>query len=106
MSVASSSIEVGGQTQGAWLRSRDWDLRWISLSVVLVAGPYLVYLGLLKLIPVVGPLAASLNADVDSVSRNIVNGVVALLVGGPHMYATFTRTALDRDFSGKHRRFL
>jgi hypothetical protein len=31
---------------------------------------------------------------------------VALLVGGPHMYSTFTRTALDRDFSRRNRGFL
>jgi hypothetical protein len=106
MSISSSTIEIGGQPHSPWLRSRNWDLRWITLSVVMVAGPYLAYLGLLKLIPVVGPLAELLNADVDSVSRNIVNGVVALLVGGPHMYATFTRTALDRGFSSKNRRLL
>jgi hypothetical protein len=31
---------------------------------------------------------------------------VALLVGGPHMYATWTRTGLDHDFAKKHRNFL
>jgi hypothetical protein len=106
LGVSSSAIKISGQTQSPWLRSRDWDLRWITLSVVMVAGPYLAYLGLLSLLPIVQPLADLLNADVGSISRNLVNGTVALLVGGPHMYATYTRTVLDRGFSTKHRRLL
>ena len=43
--------------------------------------------------------------DADA-SRNLVNGMIALLIGGPHMYATFTRTTLDRNFSSKHKSFL
>jgi hypothetical protein len=52
------------------------------------------------------PLSVFFNTDQDSISRNIVNGTVALLVGGPHMYATFTRTVLDRGFANRHRRLL
>jgi hypothetical protein len=90
----------------AWLRSRSWDLTWITLSVVLVALPYLIYIGMLSLQSALQPTADFFGADMDSLARNTVNAVVALLVGGPHMYATFTRTALDRDFSQQHRKFL
>ncbi|TFH35906.1 MAG: hypothetical protein E4G99_06230 [Anaerolineales bacterium] len=89
-----------------WLRSRGWDLTFITLSVVLVTVPYLAYLALINLETITAPLATMMGASTDSVSRNLVNAVVALLVGGPHMYATWTRTALDTDFREKHPRFL
>jgi hypothetical protein len=52
------------------------------------------------------PLAGLLNTNVDDLSRNLVNGAVALLVGGPHMYVTFTRTAFDHRFASRHKRVL
>jgi len=106
MAVSAATYPAGIRTDARWLRSRNWDLTWISLSVVLVAAPYLAYLGLMGLQSVIGPLADSLNATPESLSRNLVNALVALVVGGPHMYATFTRTALDHDFTRKHRRFV
>ena len=89
-----------------WLRSRRWDLTFISLSVVLVTVPYLGYLALLNFEALTAPLADLMGANADSISRNLVNAVVALLVGGPHMYATWTRTALDTDFREKHTRLI
>jgi hypothetical protein len=90
----------------SWLHSRDWDLMFISLSVVLVTIPYLVYLGLLELDPALTPVANSLGTTVDDLSRNFINAVVALMVGGPHMYATFQRTALDRNYARTHKKVL
>src|SRR3989337_1661117 len=106
MDVPITALETGTRRQADWLRSRDWDLTWITLSVVLVSTPYLAYLGLLNIESIIRPIANTFNASVDSLSRNIVNAVVALLVGGPHMYATFTRTALDRKFARKHRKMM
>ncbi len=74
------------QPQGLWLRNRNWDTIFMTLSVFLVPLPYLFYL--------LG-MGAGLQSDV---ARNAVNLLVAVLVGGPHMYATFTRTALDEKF--------
>jgi hypothetical protein len=91
------------QASSSWLRSRRWDLTFITLSVILVTVPYGAYILLLKLSPVLSPVANLIGADMDSFSRNLVNGTVALLVGGPHMYATWTRTALDVDFFARHR---
>lgn len=36
----------------------------------------------------------------------MVNGLVTLLIAGPHMYATFNRTVMDRDFRQRKRLFL
>jgi hypothetical protein len=106
MGVSAAAFPARIRTEARWLRSRSWDLTWISLSVVLVAAPYLAYLALLGLQSVIRPLADSFGASPESMSRNLVNAGVALLVGGPHMYATFTRTALDHDFRRTHKRFV
>lgn len=98
-----NAIEGDGDS---WLHSRRWDLTFITLSVAVVTLPYLGYLGMLRLPSLLQPLSGILGATPDSVSRNIVNAACALIVGGPHMYATFFRTALDRDFAREHHRFL
>jgi hypothetical protein len=105
MSVAAAAMP-GTRTETNWLRSRSWDLTFITLSVLLVTMPYLAYLGLLRMAPVFQGLAEAFGANVDSFSRNLVNAFVALAVGGPHMYCTFTRTAFDHDFARKHPRLL
>ncbi|MGD8792888.1 MAG: hypothetical protein PVF47_10075 [Anaerolineae bacterium] len=76
----------------------------MSLSVVLVAVPYAAYLGLLELEPVLQPLFVRLGTDAEGFSRNLVNMSIALFIGGPHMFATLTRTTLDRRFMARHGR--
>ncbi len=105
MSVA-AGVMPSDAKRGLWLRNRNWDLTFVSLSVVLVAVPYLAYLALLNFETLTSPIADVMGASADSISRNLVNAVVALLVGGPHMYATWTRTALDTDFREKHSRLI
>ncbi len=106
MAVTTPTLHRGVAQEQSWLHSRDWDLMFISLSVVLVTIPYLTYLGLLEMQPVLAPIAMRLDTTVDDLSRNIINGIVALIVGGPHMYATFQRTALDREYVAKHKKII
>lgn len=80
----------GDRTNALWLRDRRWDLLFITFSVLLVPIPYFFY------------IAGVEFGLADDVSRNIVNGAVALLVGGPHMYATFLRTTFDKQFIGRY----
>src|SRR5258705_5155098 len=86
ISSAVSQTDEHIQPEGLWLRNRNWDTLFMTLSVFLVPIPYLLYI-----------LGVQLGVKPD-VSRNAVNLAVALLVGGPHMYATFMRTALDEKF--------
>lgn len=67
-----------------WLRSPSWDLCYLIGSGTLVVFPLLLY-------AVVGQAAL------------VVNLVIAAVIGGPHMYATFLRTFLDRRFWQAHR---
>lgn len=86
MAVAARLPQVADQTN-YWLRNRKWDLLYITMSVIFVPLPYLVYL--------IGMHAFGLE---ESVSRNGVNAFVAIAVGGPHMMSTFLRTGLDENF--------
>lgn len=107
MAVSTATLSTPtAEPGGLWLRNRTFDLRFVTLSVILVAGPYTAYLLLLNMGALLAPLVSALGTTVDDLSRNLVNASVALLVGGPHMYATWTRTGLDRDFAHKHKRFL
>lgn len=106
MTAATASQSISAISAPGWLRTRSWDLRWITLSVILVAFPYTAYLLMINLESIFQPIADAFGTNVDNLSRNMVNFSVALLVGGPHMYATFTRTFLDRDFTQVHRKMV
>jgi hypothetical protein len=106
MSATSLPMDVNAAKRLPWLRSRNWDLSFISLSVILVALPYVLYLVLLRLGTALTPVADFLGGNVDSISRNTVNFGVALLIGGPHMYVTQYRISLNRDFVSQHRRYV
>jgi hypothetical protein len=70
-----------------WLRSPAWDLTFLILSASLVPIPLLLYHGL-------------------GVSQAAVNLLVAGLIGGPHLYSTFTYTFMEPNYRRRHRRFL
>jgi hypothetical protein len=88
-------LEESGNPSNLWLYNKKWDLTFISLSAVLVFYPIGFYY-----------LFNALGYESENIARNIVNGVVTLSIGGPHMYSTFTRTFLDKSFSAKHHLFL
>lgn len=88
-----------------WLRSARWDLSFLVFSVALVAAPYAVYL-FYALSGGGSARDASVKGTDAYHARILVNYLVALLIGGPHMYATFTRTILDRDFLRKRFAFV
>ena len=69
--------------QGLWLHSKGWDLAYITGSGVLVVIPLILY-------------------EFIGTSAMFVNLFVAGVIGGPHMYATFFRTALDESFRRRH----
>ncbi len=65
-----------------WVASARWDLTWLLMSALLVPLPVLLHSWKL----------GSLGIDL----------LVTLLIGGPHMYATFLRTTFDGGFRRRH----
>ncbi|MGH7479805.1 MAG: hypothetical protein ACREJ8_09505 [Candidatus Methylomirabilales bacterium] len=93
-------------TESLWLRDKRWDLTFISFSVVLVAFPIITYIFANQFIPQINQLLRTIGSSFiwdDDASRNLVNGLIAIFIGGPHMYATFTRTAFDEEFTRRHK---
>ena len=87
MSIPSTAI--GGTMPAAswnrslWLHSKRWDLAYLTGSGVLVVIPLILY-------------------ELIGTSAMFVNLFIAGVIGGPHMYATFFRTALDESFRQRH----
>ncbi len=78
--------------QTPWLLNRRWDLTYISLSVLLVPTPFILF-ALLNRYGVPGNVVEPAAA---------VDIIVALVVGGPHMCSTYTLTFFDRNFTKRH----
>src|ERR1041385_1231818 len=87
-SVYSLAVEPrsGVISEGLWLRSKSWDLTFISLSAVLVAIPLLTFVFANEATPYINRFLAALGIhyiwDADA-SRHLLNGMVALFIGGP-----------------------
>jgi hypothetical protein len=81
------SSRVRARAHGVWLRSPAWDLTFLILSAALVPIPLLMHHGL-------------------GISQTAVNLVVAGLIGGPHLYTTFTYTFMEPNYRRRHGRFL
>ena len=78
------------QKESPWLKSRSFDLGFLTLSAVLVFFPYAGY-GLLQ------------RAGISVATASLLVGLsVTVLVGGPHMYSTYLRTALEPKFRTRH----
>jgi hypothetical protein len=93
--IATDSSSFNTLSRGRWIRSKNWDLTFLSVSVVLVTVPYLIWLIMRDV----------LGIESDA-GRQVVNLSIAVLIGGPHMYATFTRTTFDNSFRHKYRGFV
>ncbi len=84
--VSAARRAAAVSTTAPWFRSRDWDLTWITGSAVLIGLPIVLF-----------------SLFQTDQARIVINLVVTLLIGGPHMYATATRTALEPRFRTRHK---
>jgi len=85
-----ASVGVESRESALWIRDRRFDLLFLTLSGALVFFPYLTY-GVLQRLGVSG-----------ATSSLIVGLSVTVLVGGPHMYSTYLRTALEPRFRSRY----
>ncbi len=74
-----------------WIYTRSWDLSRIILSAVLVPMPFLF-----------AYTAQKTGWIGERQAIDLINIVVAALVGGPHLFSTFTLTFLDASFRRDH----
>jgi hypothetical protein len=84
---------------GPWIRSCRWDLTFIIGSGVLVAAPLATYY-LATILTGVPPQAFQ-HQQALSITM-LINLAMAFLIGGPHMYATYTLTVAEQRFRDRH----
>ncbi len=94
MAAIAGSPRLGPQREPGWIYKPSWDLPLIIFSAVLVPLPFLIA----WLAQVSGWMKPAQAIDA-------INIVVAGLVGGPHLFSTFTYTFLDRNFRAQHPRY-
>ncbi len=80
----------GTVPESLWIKSPAFDLGFLTLSAILVFLPYLSYGAFQRM---------GVSADTAAL---IVGLSVTLLVGGPHMYSTYLRTALEPAFRARY----
>ncbi|MEM9954222.1 MAG: hypothetical protein AAF846_21605 [Chloroflexota bacterium] len=83
----STTISETVDQNSFWLRNKRWDMLFLTCSVIVTPLPYFLYL-----------IGRDWFGIDDDLSRNLVNGFVAIAIGGPHMMSTFLRTGLDNSF--------
>jgi hypothetical protein len=88
--MSSTTATMLPDDSGLWIRDKRFDLVFLTLSGLLVFLPYLSY-GFLQRVGVT-----------EGTSSLIVGLSVTLLIGGPHMYSTYLRTALEPRFRARH----
>jgi hypothetical protein len=84
---------------GPWLHSRRWDGAFIFASAALVLVPFATWWGVVSLTG--APPQAFQHEQALGVAM-LINLACAFLIGGPHMYATFTLTLGEREFRDRH----
>lgn len=84
---------------GPWIHSRRFDLLFVFASCVLVAVPLITYHAVAALTGV--PPQSFQENQALSIAM-FVNLGAAFLIGGPHMYATYTMTLGERRFRETH----
>ncbi|MGH2576037.1 MAG: hypothetical protein ACRDFC_10100, partial [Ignavibacteria bacterium] len=70
-----------------WIRNKNWDLTFISLSAVLVLIPLVSYY-----------VGHNYKNQTTAKMSQMVDYFVAAFIGGPHMFATYLRTFMDKGF--------
>jgi hypothetical protein len=92
--IAGTPALLSGREPG-WIYKPSWDLPLIIFSAILVPFPFLV------------AWAAQFTGWMQPQQAiDLINISVALLIGGPHLFSTFTFTFLDGSFRQHHRAYL
>ncbi|MBL8900927.1 MAG: hypothetical protein JNM84_25060 [Planctomycetes bacterium] len=81
----------GDRAQDVWLKDARWDRTFILGGALLVPVPIVVYY-----------LCRALGLDMSG-AEDVVTAMVMVFVGGPHVFATYTRTWFNPDFPRRDR---
>ena len=88
---------VSGQ---GWIHSPSWDKKWIIFPALLAPVPVLVYYISIYLL---AKYTGMDQATRVGAAEDIVSLFVMVLVGGPHVWVTFTRTWIHPEFRSREK---
>jgi len=89
--IAGRPSLLPGRQEG-WIYKPSWDLSFLILSSILVPLPFLI------------AWAAQVTGRINQQQAiDVINIIVAGLVGGPHLFSTITYTFLDPEFRARYR---
>lgn len=94
-----SSLPSNTAPPGPWIHSRRWDLLFLFASGLLVVVPMGSYWLITR---ATGVAPEAFQHDQALGIAMLINLGAAFLIGGPHMYATFTYTLAERRFRERH----
>ena len=86
LALEGASREKADEAQDVWLRSRSWDRIFMVGGALLVPIPILTYY-----------VCQALGMPIPA-SEDVVTLLVMILVGGPHVFGTYTRTYMNPEF--------
>lgn len=85
------AVPLRTERDPGWIYRRSWDLTFLIFSAILVPAPLLL-----------AELAGRSGLLSERQAVDLVNLLVAGLIGGPHLLTTFTMTYLHRPFLRRH----
>ncbi|MFN7994064.1 MAG: hypothetical protein U0Q18_10700 [Bryobacteraceae bacterium] len=95
MAAVAGASPVLLEREPGWIYNKSWDLSRLILSSALVPAPFLI------------AWAAQATGWIsERQAIDLINVVVAALVGGPHLFSTVTLTFLDGSFRREHPGYL
>src|ERR1041384_5806637 len=94
MAVYSGATPLPVPREPGWIYKPSWDLPLLILSAILVPLPFLVAWS-----------AQAFGWMRQQQAIDLINIVVAGLIGGPHLFSTITFTFLDPKFRSTHPRY-
>ncbi|HJT89120.1 MAG TPA: hypothetical protein VJ732_14735 [Bryobacteraceae bacterium] len=94
MAAFAATASLVPERQRGWLYKPSWDLPLLIFSAILVPFPFLV------------AWAAQASGWMKPQQAiDLINILVAALIGGPHLFSTITYTFLDGRFRSRHPRY-
>jgi hypothetical protein len=94
MAAFAGSPSLSLRREPGWIYKPSWDLPLLIFSAVLVPFPFLI------------AWAAQVSGWMNPQQAiDLVNILVAALIGGPHLFSTITYTVLDPKFRARHPRY-
>ncbi|MCC6572710.1 MAG: hypothetical protein IT462_02870 [Planctomycetes bacterium] len=88
------------ESRSGWIQSEAWDKRWLIFTCLLAPVPVLIYYISKLLLARFSGMDAPMQ---EATAEDIVSLAVMGFAGGPHVWVTYTRTYLNKNFRSRYK---